>query len=472
MTQQSIADRFPGFPRNFEGTLFQPGSDGYGKARSIYNMLRSDEDPTLIARVANAEDVARVMRYASEKGVPVAVRSGGHGVDGSAMPGGQLVVDLSQLKRLKVDAGTRACRVESGVLLGELDAATQVHGLVVPSGTVTSTGVAGLTLGGGVGFNMRRFGATVDSLVACDMVTVDGRHVRASADENADLFWALRGGGGNFGVVTAFEFRAHGIGNDVISGAIVFPYDQAAGVLGKLREYIVDAPRELAVIAAATACPPLPPIPADAHHQPALMLVVVYTGAPERAPALVEALASMGRPLANLVGPSKWVETNSMFDAVAPYGRRVQTRGGYLGNLSDGAISAVLKNLKDSPRPTSPAPTSVQNLWCMGGAISEDAAEGDMAFSREGATWFWEAVGQWDGAEHDATYTAWADQAIADIKPFLLANGYCNLTSDLGPEWLRGLYGPAWKYERLLHTKRAWDPANLLRFNKNFNPNA
>jgi FAD/FMN-containing dehydrogenase len=456
------------FPKEFRGPRFYPNDSGFVAARRIFNMLRADENPALIARAMDADDVVHVMRYASDKGIPVAVRSGGHGVDGSAMPGGALVLDMSALKQLRTDPDTRVCRVESGVLLRELDAETQRHSFVVPSGTVSTTGVAGLTLGGGVGYNMRRFGATVDNLLSCDVVTADGRKVRASAEENPDLFWALRGGGGNFGVVTSFELQGHGIGPQVFCGAIVFPAEQLGDMLAQLREHMVTAPRELAVIAAATACPPFPPVPARTHGRPVAILVVVYTGVAAKAQGVIDGLSGLGEPLATFVGPSTWTQANCMLDAIAPFGRRVQTRGGYLSRLGDRVISAVARNLLDAPAPTAPLPSTVQNLWCLGGAINEDFAEDSVAFSREGALWFWEAVGQWDGDSRDAIYKAWADRALADVAQDLRSNGYVNLTMDMGPKWLRGLYGSESKYKRLLSAKKRWDPENLLRFNKNF----
>jgi FAD/FMN-containing dehydrogenase len=463
---------FEDFPADFRGPRIVPGDADYPQARRIFNMRRAEETPALIARAADEDDVVQVMRYASAKGVPVAIRSGGHGVDGSAMPDGALVLDLSALKRIAIDSNTRVCSVESGVLLGELDRGTQKYGLVVPAGTVSTTGIAGLTLGGGVGYNMRRFGATVDNLLACQVVTVDGRKVRADSSNHPDLFWALKGGGGNFGVVTAFEFRAHALAPDVFSGVIVFSAEQAGDVLAGLREHMHKAPRELAVIAASTACPPFPPVPAQIHGKPVQMLIVVYTGAPDQAPGIIQGLSRLGRPIAVLVGPSTWVQSNCLLDAVAPYGRRTQTRGGYLSQLNDRVIAAVVKNMWDAPIPTSPQPSSVQNLWCLGGAISEDFDEDSAAFSRAGATWLWEAVGQWDDPAQDATFEAWTERALADVAGDLRANGYVNLSTDRGPEWLRGLYGSPSKYRRLLDAKTRWDPHNILRFNKNFKPDS
>jgi FAD/FMN-containing dehydrogenase len=362
--------------------------------------------------------------------------------------------------------------VEAGVLLGELDTETQRYGLVIPAGTVSTTGIAGLTLGGGIGYNMRRYGATVDSLVACDLVSVDGHKIRASATENSDLFWALRGGGGNFGVVTAFEFRAHPLPSQVFAGVVVYSAADAYEVLAGLRHQMRTAPRELAVIAASTACPPFPPVAAQVHGAPVQMLVVVYTGAAAKAARLIEELSSLGPAIAALVGPTSWVQSNRLLDAVAPFGRRTQTRGGYLSELSDRVIASVIKNMLDAPTPTSPQPSTVQNLWCMGGSISEDFAEDSAAFSREGAAWLWEAVGQWDDPGEDAAYDAWAERAASDLAGDLRTNGYVNLSTDRGPAWLRGLYGSEAKYQRLIDLKSRWDAANILRFNKNFEPAA
>ncbi len=459
-----------GIPPGFRGQVFRPGSSGYAEARRIFNMRRAQDTPALIARAADAEDVALVMRHASERDVPVAVRAGGHGVDGSSMPDGGLVLDVSALRDVAVDTATRRVRVEAGVLLGELDAATQAYGLVVPSGTVSTTGVAGLTLGGGVGYLLRRFGATVDNLVGCEVVTVGGKRVHASERQNADLFWALRGGGGNFGVVTAFEFQGHPLGPEVTGGPLIFTLDQADEVLSKLRSYMPSASRELAVIAALTPCPPFPPVTAVLHGVPVLILIVVHSGALADAVSVVQKLASFGRPAANLVAPAPWVQVNRMLDVIAPYGRRAHTRGGYLSDLGDGVIATARNWASCAPAPSAPGPSSVQNFWFLGGALSEDFAEDSVAFSREGAKVFWECVGQWDGPEHDVAFTAWVDGVADALATDMRANGYVNLTTDRGPAWLRGLYGSERKFQRLVAAKTAWDPANLLRFNKNFVP--
>ncbi|MGW1025421.1 FAD-binding oxidoreductase [Streptomyces sp. NPDC002577] len=462
------ADPHTDFPAGFRGRVLRPGDARYDAARALYQGRAADEGPALIAQCTDEHDVATVLRYASARAVPVAVRGGGHGSDGYAMPGGALVVDLSAMKAITVDPETRVVRAQPGVLLGELDAAAQRHGLAVPAGTVSSTGVAGLTLGGGIGHLMRRFGATVDNLLACEMVTVDGRKVRADEAENPELFWALRGGGGNFGVVTAFEYRAHPVGPDVVAGQLIFPFDQAADVLGRLPAYMATAPRELGLLAAVAPAPALPTLPEEAHGKPVLVLVPVYSGEPAGADEVVEPLTALGRPLADLVTKMPWLQANSMLDAVAPYGKRMNLRGGYLPALSADAVGALLANAAAAPR--TPGAASTINLWCMGGAISEDTAEDAMAFSRAGAAWLWEAVSMWDTPEHDTQYAQWATTLTEAMRPHSLTSGYTNLTDDLGEAWCRGVHGGEAKHRRLRAVKAAWDPDNLLRFNKNIAP--
>ncbi|MGW1886962.1 FAD-binding oxidoreductase [Streptomyces sp. NPDC001970] len=458
----------PDFPTDFRGAVLRPGDEQYDAARALYQGRAADEGPALIAQCADEEDVATVLRHASAHAIPVAVRGGGHGSDGYAMPGGALVIDLSGMRAVTVDPETRVVRAQPGVKLGEMDAAAQQHGLAVPAGTVSSTGVAGLTLGGGIGFLMRRYGATVDNLLACDMVTVDGRKVRADETENPELFWALRGGGGNFGVVTSLEYRAHPVGPDVVAGQLIFPLDQAADVLGKLSAHLATAPRELGLLVAIAPAPPLPMLPEEVQGKPALILVVVYTGEPATADEVVQPLAALGQPLANLVTKTMWVRANSMLDAVAPYGMRMNLRGGYLPTLSGDAIDVLLEHVATVP--ANPGDIYSINISFMGGAISEDVAEDAMAFSRAGAAWLWEAICKWDAPESDAQYDEWATTLTEAMRPHALTNGYANLTDDLGEEWRRGVHGSEAKHQRLRSIKAAWDPHNLLRFNKNIAP--
>ncbi|MBE8477354.1 FAD-binding oxidoreductase [Streptomyces sp. 3R004] len=456
------------FADGFRGSVLRSRDDGFEDARVVFNGRTADTTPALIARCTDKDDVAAALRYASARDLPVAVRGGGHGADGHAMPGGALVLDLSGMRETSVDPQTRTVRAQAGVVLGELDAATQEHGLVVPSGTVTTTGIAGLTLGGGIGHLMRRFGATVDSLLACEMITVDGRKVRADEKENPDLFWALRGGGGNFGVVTAFEYRAHPLGPGVVSGQIVFPGEQAAAVLSKLHALMADAPRELGLGTTLTVAPPLPELTEATHGKPVLILIPCYTGPLQNAEEVIERLSMLGTPVLNTVGPTTWLATNSMLDAIVPYGRRTTIRGGYLATLDQPVVDALLERLADVP--DTPGTMSTINVWSLGGAISEDVGEDATAFSRTGASWLWECAPVWTERDHDAQFDKWADATVSALRPYTLPNAYTNLTQDMGEAWRRGVFGSEAKYRRLAEIKAVWDPRNLLRHNKNIAP--
>jgi len=457
-------------PAEFRGSRLLPGTEAYGKSRAIFNMRWHDALPSMILRPDDEDDLVCIMKYVSAKAIPVAIRSGAHGVDGSAMPDGQAVIDLSGFRAISVDVEKKIIRCGAGILLGDMDKASSEHGLVVPAGTVSSTGIAGLTLGGGVGYNMRRFGATVDSLLSCKVVTTDGRRLTASNTANADLFWALRGGGGNFAIVTEFTFQAHRVGPMVGAGVVLFHMDDAKDVLTKLAVHMKTAPRPLQVIAALVPTPPMPGIPPEFYGVYMMSLVCVYTGDLALLDATIGELTALGTPAAVAVGPAPWVAVNSMLDAAAPYGRRVHTRGGYLSALSSTAIEAAIASARRAPAPKSPGPSTVQNIWFMGGAISEDFAEDSAAFSREGAEVFWEGVSQWDDDEEGPRFIDWADSAADALSAEMRANGYVNLTTDRGPEWLRGLYGSPEKFQRLIDAKTKWDPQNLLRFNKNIKP--
>jgi FAD/FMN-containing dehydrogenase len=468
MSRSALLQDFPG---TFAGQILRPGDDQYAAARTIFNTHTSEATPALIARAANENDVVTVARYAADTGTPLAVRAGGHGIDGTAMPNDALVMDLSLLKTISVDPDASVVRLGAGVLLQEMDAALADYDLVVPAGTVSTTGIAGLTLGGGIGYHMRKYGATVDNLRSCTVVTTDGRRLRASETENPDLFWALRGGGGNFGIVTELEFLARPLSPYVAAGFMPFPLEQASEVLAGLRAYLPSAPRELAVVAALTRCPPLPPIPPEFHGADVLMPVIVYTGAAKHADRVIGDLASLGRPIVSAVGPMPWIQANQLLDAIAPPGRRYYSKGGYLSELTDAAIDVVVAHTATAPpAATPPLPSTVQNLWALGGAISEDFDENSVAFSREATNWLWEIVTEWDDPADDAVYHDWLDGTLAGIKPHLRSNGYVNLSTDQGPAWRRGIWGSPAKYARLAEAKSTWDPNNLLRYNKNILP--
>jgi FAD/FMN-containing dehydrogenase len=460
---------FNDFPASFRGPTFRPGDAGYAQARTIFNCLTSDAQPALIARCTDVDDVVTGVRYASDRDLPFAIRSGGHGVDGSAMPDGAFVIDLSQLKAISVDPSSGIARVEAGVTLGEMDAATQQHGLVVPAGSMTTTGIAGLALGGGLGYNTRRFGMTVDNMLACELVTVDGRRVRASADENPDLFWGLRGAGHNLGVVTAFELQAHRVGPEVTSGLMIYSIDHAKELLTQLDAHMAEASRALTVDPVLLPAP-LPGLPEPMMGGPILVLVVVHTGDRAQAAADVEALASIVAPLANHVGPSTWLEANSILDAIAPSGRRNFSLGGYVAELSAPLVDTFIEKITAAPAGDGGIGLAIA-IQALSGAL-HDFDEDSVAFSRAGTSWLWEAIGQWDNPERDDEFLDFTQSVLDAAHPQLLPNSYVNLLAHQGQEWLRGLYGSPEKFQRLQELKAEWDPRNLLRFNKNIEPAA
>ena len=466
MPARGVSRSFLDFPKDFAGQIFRPSDPGYPSARMIYNCLTQDATPALIARCANEDDVVLAVRYAAERGEPIAVRSGGHLIDASAMPDSAFVIDLSALTSITVDAANRTARAQAGVLLGDFDVATQQYGLATTAGTVSTTGLAGLTLGGGIGFLMRRHGVTVDNLLSCDLVTTDGRRVSASEHENPDLFWGLRGAGHNLGIVTSFEYRLHEVGPDVFNGELFFPFDQAATVLAGVREYMKTASRDLMVIAGTGPLPALPSIPPQSYGTPGAMVIVTFSGDVALADDAIQPLVALGQPLANLIERKSYVEAQARLTESCPPGRRIFTRGGYLTELTDEVIAIAIRNLPKAPAPTRPGPSAGIMFWSLGGAVN-DTPEDVMAFSREGATWMWETVGQWDIADKDAEFIGWVNTVLGDLTPHSRANGYVNLTVDQGADWLTGLYGSPEKFRRLVELKAEWDPHNLLRYNKN-----
>ncbi|MBS1677446.1 MAG: FAD-binding oxidoreductase [Actinobacteria bacterium] len=454
------------FPASFKGAVFRPGDDGYAAAKRLWNARRSDQMPALIARAADPDDVVVAVGYAAEHDLTIAVRSGGHGVDCAAMADGALVVDLSGMKGTEVDPETGRATIEAGVLLGEMDAATQEHGLVVPAGTVSDTGAAGLALGGGIGHLTRSFGATVDNLLSIEAVTVDGRKLTVSADSEPDLFWGMRGAGHNLVIATSLTFQAHPVGPAVMSGVIVYPAAEAVKFLAGIDAAMTRAPRELSIPLVMLPAPPLPGLPQELIGTPILLALVIYTGPPAGYEEAMGEVGALAEPVANLVKPSSWLEANSLVDPFEPTGRRYHSAGGYLPRLDAEVAKLALERLEAAPPPTGPATGCMITFPMLGGAIF-DRDEDSTAFSRVGAEWLFEAIAMWDEESADDAYAAWAADTLAAMWPRMSLSGYVNLTADRGPEWLRQVYGGAEKWERIVALKRKWDPENRLAHNKN-----
>lgn len=463
----NLVSRVPAdLPATFKGPVHRRGEAGFSAAREIWNMWRADDQPALIVAPLDVDDVVVAVHHAVREDLAIAVHSGGHGIDGTAMPDGAFVVDTSQLKGIAIDPATGRVTIGAGVRLGELDAATQEHGLVVPAGVVTDTGAAGLTLGGGIGHNTRRFGATVDNLICVDIVTTDGRVVTASADQEPELFWGLRGAGHNLGIATSFTYQGHQLGPQVMSGLIAFAADDAPGVFERVDEVMARSPRELAVALLVLRAPPLPGLPEHLRGTPILGALVVYTGELDRYESAIGDFLGLATPLANLVRPCTWLEANSFVDRFEPPGRRRHMIGGYLPGLTAEMGRICVDALATSPPPKTRLPACLITLPILGGALF-DQDEDSTAFSRTGAEWLIEVTSEWDEPADDAVYAPWADETFALLQPHLASNAYINLTVDRGAEWLRGAYGSAAKWERIVALKKAWDPDNRLCYNKN-----
>lgn len=458
--------RFPDFPpEGFKGRTLRRGDPGYAEARKIPN-ARYGSEPALIAQCLDADDIVAAVKYCDAHDEPIAIRSGGHAIDGHAMPQDAFVIDTTPMKNIAVDPETGVTTIDAGVLLGEMDAATQEHGYVVPAGTVSDTGAAGLTLGGGMGYLTRRFGMTVDSLLSVDVVTVRGERLVASRDRNPELFWGLCGAGHNLAVATSFTYQARRVGPGVVSGLIIYAIDDAARILPRLDAVMARAPRELTIYPVALPAPPLPGLPGHMVGVPILVLIIVYTGAAGAYEAAMAGVRPLAAPLADTVRPASWLETNSILDVLAPPGRRQHTRGGYLGGITAEVAAVVVDAVRAAPAPTSPGPSVAIALPCLGGA-NLDFPEDSTAYSRRGANWMWEVLGLWDTPDKDAEFVRWVDGVMAAMTPLSLRNGYVNLSCDQGPEWLRNLYGSREKWARICALKKAFDPHNRLRYNKN-----
>ncbi len=445
--------------------LLAPGDTGYDEARKVWNGA-IDRRPALIARCRGAGDVVAALRLARERDLPVAVRGGGHGVAGLAVCDDGLVIDLSPMRAVEVDPARRSARAGAGVLWGELDAATQAHGLATVGGIVTHTGIAGLTLGGGIGWLMRRHGATVDNLLAAEVVTADGEVVRAAEDESPELLWGLRGGGGNFGVVTSFEYRLHEVGPTVLAGPIYYDLEDAPEVLRFYRDYIAEAPDELTTIVNLRHAPPLAFLPVEVHGRPVVAVIACHAGSPSDGEEALAPLRRFGSPLFDAVAPRRYVDVQQLFDASVPHGWHYYWKSWELPPLSDEAIDTLVEQ---AARITNPRSYII--VFHLGGAVAR-VGEQDTAYAQRDAAHNVNinAVSLADDPEPER-HVAWAREAFAALEPFGTGRTYVNFLADEGQDRVRAAYGEE-KYRRLVALKRVYDPDNVFRLNQNVDPRA
>jgi FAD/FMN-containing dehydrogenase len=453
-----------GLRPGFSGELLT-AADGsrYDAARAVFNAM-FDRRPDLIARPSNTQDVALALAFARSRNVALAIRAGGHSVAGYSSIDGGLLIDLGAMRSVRVDAGARRARVQPGANWGEVDEQTQAFGLATTGGRVTSTGVAGFTLGSGSGWLERLHGLSCDNLISAEVVTADGKVLRASNEQNEELFWGLRGGGGNFGIVTDFEFQLHPVGPMVLAGLLLHPRDKAPEVFRYYREYMADAPREVSGGIVLLHAPPAPFVPTELQGRPAVAIVAAYFGPIERGTSVLAPLRAFGSPPVDIVQPMPYCAFQSLLDAGNPPGRRNYWRSENLGTLPDEAIDAYI-----ACAATATSPFSVMILQRFGGAVSDVAEEATPLGGRT-APWQYHCYGVWTEPD-DARHIAWVRATEQAMRPWSSGRVSLNFVSEPNDERVRSSFGPE-KYRRLVALKNEYDPDNVFSRNQNIPPGA
>lgn len=446
---------------SFGGEVIGPADAGYEEHRAVWNGS-IDRRPNVIARCTGVADVRAAVRFGREHGLLVAVRGGGHSFPGLSVCDGGLLIDLGLMKGIRVDPEEGTVHAQAGVLLGDLDRETQAFGLAVPAGIVTHTGLAGLTLGGGIGWIMRKHGLTIDQLVSVDVVTADGEFVQASEDENADLFWGIRGGGGNFGIVTHFEFRLQPLGPQVMAGPVFWAMEDAPEVLRFYRDWIADCPDELMTIVVQRKAPALPVVPPDLVGKPVIAVAACYAGPVEDGERVLRALKQFGSPVLDLCMPKPFLAHQQMFDPSFRRGWWYYVRSCDVAELTDDVVDVVAEY---GGRIESPI--SSLALWQMGGAVAR-VGENETAFNGRTAGHTFNINGNSETADGFEAERQWARDYWTALEPYH-TSVYVNFLMEEGEERVRQAYG-AEKYDRLKALKRTYDPTNFFRLNQNIKP--
>ena len=446
------------------GELLRSGDTEYEEARTLWNGV-IDRRPALIARCAAVEDVVEAVNFARENDLRLAVRGGGHNVAGTASAEGGLVLDLSDMKSIEVDSERRTVRAAAGATIGELDEETQQHGLATPMGVVSKTGIAGLTLNGGMGHLRRKHGLSSDNLLSVELVTADGRLLTASEEENADLFWAVRGGGGNFGVVTSFEYRLHPVGPEVMCAFVFYPGDRARDVLRSAEGYVAEAPDEVSPLSFLGRVPRVEDFPEEWHGEQFVATLAVYDGPVEEGEEALEPLRRLGDPIVDFSGPMPYTEVQKLLDEDYPDGWRYYWKSVNVDELDDGVIEALIEHARAAP-----SDHSTIDLWFQGGAMGRIGAE-ESAFGDRSAPILVGIEANWEPErQEDEANIAWARACYSDLRRFSGGGMYLNFPGFLeeGQGLIREAYGV--NYERLVALKNQYDQANLFRLNQNIEP--
>lgn len=442
------------------GDVLTADDEGYDDARGVHNGM-IDRHPAAVVRVANVGDVMAAVAHARDNDLPLSIRGGGHSAPGFGTNDGGVVIDFSDRRGVRVDPASRTARAEAGATWGDFNAATHAFGLATTGGVISTTGIAGLTLGGGIGYLSRGLGLSLDNLVSADVVTADGRFLVASEDDNADLFWALRGGGGNFGVCTALEYQLHPV-DDVYWGPMFFEIEETENVLRFYRDYIADAPEEMGVFPAFQIAPPLPFIPEDRHGDLFVALVACWAGHPDEGEQRFKPFHDVAEVKAEHVGRVPYPAINAAFDGLYPKGIRQYWKGNFVKDLTDDAIAAHVEHGAKTP-----TMSSTMHLYPIDGACHRVGAD-ETAFGHRDASFSMVVVSAWEDPADDEANTQWVRQYSAAIAPHSEPGGYINFMAADDDDRIPANYGDS--YARLVDVKRRYDPDNLFRINQNIQP--
>ncbi|CAG1769728.1 6-hydroxy-D-nicotine oxidase [uncultured bacterium] len=444
-----------------KGRIVLPGDLSYDEVRKIWNAM-IDRRPAVIMQCAEADDVTHAISFARENGLEISIRGAGHNIAGNALCDNGLTIDFSNMKNVRVDAAKRRAYVEPGATLADFDAAVQKHGLATPVGINSTTGISGLTLGGGFGWLTRKYGMTIDNLISADVITADGKKMRASENENADLFWAIRGGGGNFGVVTRYEFKLYPVGTEILAGLLVFPFKQAKQVLTQYREFIESAPEDLSVWVVLRQSPPLPFLPEYVHGKEVVILAIFYAGDVNQGKKLIEPLRHFGDPHGEHIGAQPYTEWQKAFDPLLTPGARNYWKSHNLTVLNDGAMDTMIEFAGNLP-----SPQCEIFIGLLAGAANRVPAD-SMAYAHRDAKFALNVHGRWDQAADDERCIAWAREFFESSAPYASGTVYVNFMTKDEVDRIAAAYGS--NYDRLVQIKRKYDPENVFHLNQNIKP--
>lgn len=459
VTSEIIAD----LRLKVRGEVLEPGDPRFDPARTIWNAM-IDRKPALIVRCAGVADVITSINFARDHGLVLSVRGGGHNIAGNAVCEGGLMIDLSPMRSVYVNPEMRRAYVEPGATLRDFDHEAQAFGLATPLGINSTTGVAGLTLGGGFGWLTRKYGLTIDNLSAADVITADGKRLRASAEKNPDLFWAIRGGGGNFGVVTLFEFELYPVGPELLSGLVVYPFEQAKALLAQYREFVDQASEELNVWVVLRKAPPLPFLPAEVHGREVVVFPFLYAGDIEAGRRAIEPLRGFGKPHGEHIGVQPYTAWQQVFDPLLTPGARNYWKSHNFIDLSDPAIDLMLRYAATLPNP------QCEIFLGMVSGKANHVAQDATAYAMRDAKFVLNVHGRWDKPEEDQRCVAWAREFFKATAPYATGGAYVNFLTQEETDRIQAAYGP--NYDRLIQLKNKYDPTNLFCLNQNIKPTA